>query len=163
MRLAGEAYARLLDDLRSLQPADWTRATDCAAWDVQAMVAHVVGMTEMSASLPEQRRQMRAAGKAGGVFIDALTAVQVAKHAADSPAQLVERFAVVGPKAAKARRRTPSLVRANTWSSTPTMKRLPERTWASASIKAATPCISSARPVSGSIRSSSACNCPTCR
>ena len=68
-------------------------------------------MTEMSASLVEQVKQMRAAGKAGGEFIDALTALQVAKHADDSTAQLVERYAVVGPKAAKGRKRTPGFVR----------------------------------------------------
>lgn len=111
MRLAAEAYLRLLEDLRRLQPDEWSRPTDCPAWDVKAMAGHVLGMAEMSASLPEQLRQTRAAGKAGGVFIDALTALQVAKHAADSPAQLMERFAVIGPKAAKARRRTPGLVR----------------------------------------------------
>jgi uncharacterized protein (TIGR03083 family) len=114
MRLAETEYDRTLTQLRTLQPADWTTATDCPAWDVHAVVSHVVGMAEMSASIPEQVRQMRAAGKAGGEFIDALTALQVAKHAHDTPAQLVARFAVVGPRAAKGRRRTPSVVRHRT-------------------------------------------------
>jgi uncharacterized protein (TIGR03083 family) len=111
MQLAAVAYERLLADLRQLEPADWGRPTDCSDWDVKALVGHVVGMTEMSASLPEQLRQMRAAGKSDDVFIQALTALQVAKHQATTPAELVERFAVVAPKAAKARRRTPSFVR----------------------------------------------------
>ncbi|UZJ24283.1 maleylpyruvate isomerase family mycothiol-dependent enzyme [Rhodococcus antarcticus] len=114
MRLAETEYDRTLTQLRTLQPADWTTATDCPAWDVHAVVSHVVGMAEMSASIPEQVRQMRAASKAGGEFIDALTALQVAKHAHDTPAQLVARFAVVGPRAAKGRRRTPSVVRHRT-------------------------------------------------
>ena len=114
MRLAATEYDRFLRQLRQLQPADWTKPTDCAGWDVRALVGHVVGMTEMSASLPEQLKQMRAAGKAGGEFIDALTALQVAKHGSDSPAQLVARYAVVGPKAAKGRRRTPGFVRSRT-------------------------------------------------
>ncbi|MDP9102030.1 MAG: maleylpyruvate isomerase family mycothiol-dependent enzyme [Actinomycetota bacterium] len=114
MRLAATEYDRFLVQLRRLQATDWARPTDCPAWDVRSLVAHVVGMTEMSASLPEQFRQMRAAGKAGGEFIDALTALQVAKHAGASAEQLIARCAVVGPKAAKGRRRTPGLVRRRT-------------------------------------------------
>lgn len=111
MRLAATEYDRFLGQLRRLQPVDWAKPTECAGWDVRAMVGHVVGMTEMSASLPEQFRQMRAAGRASGEFIDALTALQVAKHVGDSDSELVSRYAVVGPRAAKARRRTPGFVR----------------------------------------------------
>ena len=111
MRLAASEYDCFLTQLHRLQPGDWAKPTDCAGWDVRAVVAHVVGMTEMSASLPEQLRQMRAAGKAGGEFIDALTALQVAKHAGDSTEQLLARYAVVGPKAARGRRRTPGFIR----------------------------------------------------
>ena len=111
MRLAATEYERFLAQLRQLSSSDWNRPTECEAWDVRAMVGHVVGMAEMSASLPEQLKQMRAAGRAGGVFIDALTAIQVAKHAQDTPEQLVTRFAAIGPKAAKGRRRAPGVVR----------------------------------------------------
>jgi uncharacterized protein (TIGR03083 family) len=114
MRLAAEEYQRFLRQLQRLAPADWQAATDCPAWDVRALVGHVVGMTEMSASLPEQMRQMRAAGKAGGVFIDALTALQVTKHKDATPDRLVARLATVGPKAAKGRRRTPGFIRGRT-------------------------------------------------
>ena len=114
MRLAATEYQRFLAQLRRLEPGDWTRPTDCAGWDVRALVCHVVGMTEMSASLAEQVKQLRAASKAGGVFIDALTALQVAKHLGDGTEQLVARYAVVGPKAAKGRRRTPGFVRGRT-------------------------------------------------
>jgi uncharacterized protein (TIGR03083 family) len=78
------------------------------------MVCHVLGMAEMSASLPEQVRLQRGAKRAGGVFIDALTALQVAKHRNDTPEQLVRGFAAKGPKAAKGRRRTPGFVRRRT-------------------------------------------------
>jgi uncharacterized protein (TIGR03083 family) len=111
MRLAAAENIRFLDQLRQLEPADWAKPTDCPAWDVRSLVGHVVGMAEMAASLVEQRRQIRAAARSGGVFIDALTSLQVAKHADDTPGQLVDRYAVVGPKAAKARRRTPGFVR----------------------------------------------------
>lgn len=114
MRLAAQEYDRVLQLLRSLSPADWSRATECEGWDVHAMVGHMLGMAEMSASLPEQFRQMRAAKRAGGVFIDALTAVQVDKHRTDAPEQLVRGWAVTGPKAAKGRKRTPSFIRRRT-------------------------------------------------
>lgn len=114
VRLAAQENARFLAQLRRLAPAHWARPTDCPSWDVKALVGHVVGMAEMAASLPEQMRQMRAAGKADGVFIDALTALQVAKHAEDTPEELVARYAVIGPKAAKGRQRTPGFVRRRT-------------------------------------------------
>lgn len=111
VRLAADENDRFLAQLRRLAPPQWSRPTDCPAWDVKSLVGHVVGMGEMAASLPEQMKQLRAAGKAGGVFIDALTALQVAKHAQDTPEQLVARYEVIGPKAAKGRKRTPGFVR----------------------------------------------------
>jgi uncharacterized protein (TIGR03083 family) len=111
MQLAAHEYDRFVAQLRELSPGDWSRPTPCPAWDVHAMACHVLGMAEFAASVPEQLRQMRAARKAGGLFIDALTALQVAKHTGRPPAGLVTRLAEVGPRAAAGRRRTPSLVR----------------------------------------------------
>lgn len=111
MRLAAEEYDRVVAQLRDLGPEDWTRPTDCPAWDVRRLAAHMLGMAEMAASLREQIRQTRAAKRAGGVFIDALTAVQVAEREHLTPAQILERFAVVGPRAARARKRVPGFVR----------------------------------------------------
>jgi uncharacterized protein (TIGR03083 family) len=111
MRLAATEYDRLGVLLAGLDAQDWTRPTECAGWDVRAMAAHAVGMAEMAASIREGRRQQRAAIRRGGVFIDALTALQVQERAQLSPQQLTERFQVVGPRAARARRRTPALIR----------------------------------------------------
>jgi uncharacterized protein (TIGR03083 family) len=111
MRLAAHEYDRFLSQLRELSPDDWSRPTACPAWDVHAMACHVVGMAEFAASVPEQLRQMRAARKAGGLFVDALSTVQVEKHLARLPAALVARLADVAPRAAAGRRRTPALVR----------------------------------------------------
>ncbi len=71
----------------------------------------MLGMAEMAASLREQIRQMRKAGRAGGVFIDALTALQVAEREDMTPEQIVQRFAEVGPRAARQRKRAPGFVR----------------------------------------------------
>lgn len=68
-------------------------------------------MAEMAASVREGLRQTRAARRRGGVFINALTALQVAEHSGLSPAEVVERFAGTAPKAARVRRRTPWFIR----------------------------------------------------
>lgn len=114
MTLASEEYDRVLVQLRSLSAEDWSRPTDCPAWDIRALASHLLGMAEMSASLREQIRQTRKAGRAGGVFIDALTGLQVDERRDMSPAQIVSRFAEVAPRAARGRRRTPGLLRSRT-------------------------------------------------
>lgn len=111
MRLAATEYDLFHDQLRSLSGADWSRPTDCPDWDVRRLAAHVLGMAEMAASIRENLRQTRAARRRGGVFIDAMTAVQVAERSDLSPGQLVERFARVAPRAARGRRRTPGFLR----------------------------------------------------
>ena len=111
MQLAATEYDRCVAQLRSLAPEDWTKPTDCAGWDVKAMAAHMLGMAEMTASLLEMRRQMKSARQRGGEFIGALTAIQVEARRSLPPTEIVKRFAAAGPKAARARRRTPGFVR----------------------------------------------------
>jgi uncharacterized protein (TIGR03083 family) len=111
MTLAETEYARFLGLLRDLAPEEWTRSTECAGWDVRAMAGHTVGMATMATGFRETLRQDRAARKRGGDPLDALTALQVDEHAHLSTEALVERFAEVGPAAARGRRRMPALVR----------------------------------------------------
>ncbi len=111
MRLAAEEYQRVVTQLRSLSAQDWSRPTVCSDWDVRALASHMLGMAEMAATVREQIRQSRKASRAGGVFIDALTALQVAERADLTGPQIIERFARVGPRAARGRRRAPGLVR----------------------------------------------------
>lgn len=103
-RLAAAEYDRFLAQLRALGPADWARPTDCPAWDVRLTAAHVLGMAEWVASVPEFVRQNVAATRAGG-GVDALTAHQVGRRAALAPAAIVHRFAAVAPRAVRGRRR----------------------------------------------------------
>lgn len=114
MRLAAVEYRRGADLLASLQPGDWDAATDCPGWDVRAVAGHLLGMVDFARSLREQRRQTKRAAARGGVFIDALTALQVEERAGLTTAQLSERYARRSPKAARARRRTPGLIRRRT-------------------------------------------------
>jgi uncharacterized protein (TIGR03083 family) len=111
MRLAETEYQRFLDVLRALSPGDWTQPTECPGWDVRAMAAHALGMVEMAASVREQYRQFKLARGRGGVFIDALTALQVDERQNMTPEQITARFAARAPKAARGRRRTPGFIR----------------------------------------------------
>jgi uncharacterized protein (TIGR03083 family) len=75
------------------------------------MTAHIAGMAVMAASMRENLRQNRAARRRGGLFIDALTGLQVEERADASPAELIAELEAIGPKAARGRARTPGLVR----------------------------------------------------
>jgi uncharacterized protein (TIGR03083 family) len=111
MRLAATEYERVTDLLRSLRPGDWSAPTECSGWDVRAMAAHALGMVEMAASIRENSRQIRLARRRGGVFIDALTGLQVDERKDMTPAQIVDTFAARAPRAARGRRRTPGFIR----------------------------------------------------
>ncbi len=114
MRLAATEYERFAEQLRQLGPTDWAKPTDCPDWDVRAVAAHTLGMAEMAASIRESRRQTAQATKRGGVFLDSLTALQVDKHRALTPEQIVTGMERVGPKAARGRRRAPAFIRRRT-------------------------------------------------
>ena len=117
MRLAATEYERGAEMFRSLPPAQWATATDCPAWNVRQMAAHMLGMAEMAASIRENVRQQRKAAKvagSGGVYIDALTQLQVDERADWTPEQITTRYSARGPKAAAGRRRAPAFVRSRT-------------------------------------------------
>jgi hypothetical protein len=79
--------------------------------DLRAMTSRVLGMAAMAASIREGGRQSKLAAKAGGVFIDELTALQVAERRATSGADLTAQFMAVAAKAARARRVTRWFIR----------------------------------------------------
>lgn len=111
MRLAATEYQRFADLLGTLGPGDWTASTECPGWDVRAMAAHALGMVEMAASVRENMRQQKLAGQrqrqSGGLFIDALTALQVQERQQMTGGQIASDYRARGPKAARARRRMP--------------------------------------------------------
>lgn len=115
MRLAETEYRRYRDQLRGLAGDDWSRPTDCPAWDVRQMAAHNLGMAEMAARMPEMLRQNVKAQlrqrRRGGPVIDCLTALQVEERAGMTPAEIVERYTAAGPRAARGRRRRPAPLR----------------------------------------------------
>lgn len=111
MHLAATEYERFLQLARSLDEADWCRPTSCPEWDVRTMTGHVLGMARFAGSPREQFRQMRLARQAGGLFIDALTGLQVRETAQLSPTGLIEALEIAAPRAVRGRRRLPAPVR----------------------------------------------------
>jgi uncharacterized protein (TIGR03083 family) len=104
LRLAATEYGRFGSLLGALAPGDWSRPTDCPAWDVRALAGHVLGMAQMVASTRSFIAQNVGTARAGG-GVDALTALQVRSTARLSPVELVDRFAAVAPRAVRGRRR----------------------------------------------------------
>ena len=112
MILAATEFDRMTAQLQALAPRDWAQPTVCELWDVRAMAAHVLGMAEAQASFRQFAHDFRAAGKrSGGKMIDEMSATQVRERAAMTPGAIVTRLAAVAPRAVRARRRTPALVR----------------------------------------------------
>jgi len=105
MRLAATEYQRFLDQIRTLDGTDWAAPTDCPAWDVRAMATHNLGMAVMASSFREMVRQNMKATKRGGVFIDALTGLQVEERSTMTPDRIVRAYAGIVELAARGRRR----------------------------------------------------------
>lgn len=118
MRLAATEYERVAVQFEQLSPRQWSSPTDCPDWDVRAMAGHMLGMVQMIASMPEMTRQQlaakRRAKREGSVMIDALTALQVEKNADLTTGDLIEQVHRLAPKAIRARRRAPGLMRKQT-------------------------------------------------
>jgi uncharacterized protein (TIGR03083 family) len=114
MRLAQTEYQRITDAVDALQPEDWTRPTDCTAWDVRQLIAHIVGQASLFSTPLELARQVRAAKarqQPGQPDVDALTALQVEQRQHLRPEELRAELHRVGPRGAQGRRRVPGLLR----------------------------------------------------
>jgi uncharacterized protein (TIGR03083 family) len=112
MGLAATEFVRMLDALRGLEAADWERSTVCDGWDVRALAGHVLGMAEAQASVRQFIHDYRIAQRrTDGPMIDAMTATQVRERASLTSAEIIEQLDAVAPRAVRARRRTPRVVR----------------------------------------------------
>jgi len=119
-RAAVALLVRLVDD-------DWERPTDCAEWDVRALVSHLVAQCEDNIRITTMLRRdlirrRRYPGKTG---IDGHMAVQVDDHRTKTGPELAARFALLWSRAVQARRRRPELLRRAKFSSgTPGTRRI---------------------------------------
>lgn len=109
------AYARLVELLERLEPADWERATECPGWDVAAMVGHVIGAGRSGASLRESLRQQlygkRVANRFGGNSLDAANDLQVRDHAGLTPSERTAAVRRIAPLAVEGRLGLPRVLR----------------------------------------------------
>lgn len=95
--------ARMAALLGRLDPGEWALPTDCTEWDVRALAGHVLGMTESFSSLRNFVATMSGARRTvgDGLFIDAMTALQVRANAALTTDVLVARMTAGGPVQAR--------------------------------------------------------------
>jgi uncharacterized protein (TIGR03083 family) len=109
------AYARLVELLERLAPADWERPTECDGWSVAAMVGHVIGAGKAGASLRQSLRQQwhgkRHAARFGGNSLDAANDLQVREHAGLLPAERIGALREVAPAAVDGRLGLPRVLR----------------------------------------------------
>ena len=115
MSLGAAEYERLLDVLRSLEPQDWSRLTDCTLWDVRATVVHLLANMDQNASIREMAHQISTAKKrarvSGSPMVDELTALQIAERASLNPGALLSRIEATMPRALKGRQKVPGVMR----------------------------------------------------
>ncbi len=106
----GEATLALL---RALGDGDWVRPTDCTEWDVRTLISHLVAQCEDSIRLGTLLRRELVGRRRypDRTAVDAHMAVGVNAHLAASGPELVERFALLWPRAVRARRRRPGSLR----------------------------------------------------
>jgi uncharacterized protein (TIGR03083 family) len=112
--LAREELARFIRTLDGLSDADGATPTCCEPWDVRAMASHVLGMTQMFSSYARMARQHLPAAKAvkgGAVYIDALTAHQVADRVGLDLPTIRQQLATAAPRNVRWRQRSPGLLR----------------------------------------------------
>jgi uncharacterized protein (TIGR03083 family) len=111
--LAATENERVLDLLRSLTDDDWSKPTDCAAWDVRALAGHVLGGMEGFCSFGRLIHMMRAAKKEAGKgsFVDGMTTVQVRERVELTHDELLRRMTEAGPRSARFRSRLPAPMR----------------------------------------------------
>jgi uncharacterized protein (TIGR03083 family) len=114
MAAAQEEYRRLGALLGGLTDEEWRRPTDCDEWDVRAMVAHLVGAAEATASIREGRRQQRLGRRLrpDDMEVDGINEVQVRERADRTPEQLRQDLADAGTRGVRSRRRLPAPLRA---------------------------------------------------
>jgi uncharacterized protein (TIGR03083 family) len=113
--VAGRAYDDLIALLETLDPADWSAPTDCTAWDVAAMVGHLIGAAESHVAMRELVRQYRQGWRRrrdfGGSPLDAVNDLQVREHADLTPEERVAALRRLAPRAVDKRMSLPGLAR----------------------------------------------------
>ncbi|MGW0846230.1 maleylpyruvate isomerase family mycothiol-dependent enzyme [Streptomyces sp. NPDC002787] len=99
--LFGSELAALLDILRGLRPADWSR-TAVARWTVHDLAAHILGDYQgRLGRTPGGNRGAFAPGETLAAFIHRTNQEWVDLHADDSPASLIDALEAAGTQVAR--------------------------------------------------------------
>ena len=115
MLLTAVESRRFAVQLASLGSADWLKPTDCPAWDVRALAAHVVGSAAAQASPREFVRQVwrgRPLRKQIGAdyWWDGMNELQVRERAGLSVEDLRAEWTTRAERALRARTRMPRVI-----------------------------------------------------
>ncbi len=94
MQIAAVENAKFATLLRSFEPGEWAKPTDCTLWDARAVAAHVVGSAAGQASPREFARQVRKgrpliAEIGGQYWWDGMNQLQIRERARLSTEQLI--------------------------------------------------------------------------
>ena len=115
MDLATAEFDRVLALVDGLADADFSRPTDCAGWDVKAVLGHMLGMLKLQADPDDRVRQITTAAQTvkltGGLRLDAMTALQVQEHAHLTTGELKATLHDAAPLGLAARRAMPLQMR----------------------------------------------------
>lgn len=114
--IAGEEFVRFAALTASLSADDWTRPTDCEAWDVRKVALHVLGSGDAQASFPVFVHQLRRGVPLNKEidshhWVDGMNELQIRERSHLSDDDLVAQLSAVGPKAVRGRWRTPPPMR----------------------------------------------------
>src|ERR1700682_1538185 len=110
--LAEEEFRRFADLMASLPADDWTRPTECTAWDVRKLALHVLGSGDAQASFPQFLHQLRRGVPLNKEidshhWVDGMNELQIRERDQLSNDEVVAQLRAVGPKAVRGRWRTP--------------------------------------------------------
>lgn len=112
-QIATVELQQVLNLLEKLDGADWIQPTDCTAWNVRDMTAHLAGGCAGWASLRHFFRQtiLNPHMRTMDVPIDAINRRELEDRADKTPSQLIDELRDVGPKAIRNRKRLPGFLR----------------------------------------------------
>lgn len=116
MAITAVENTRLNDTLAGLEDGDWTRPTDCTAWDIRSLVVHLIASAQAQASPVEFLRQLRAgrpltAQIGGSHWVDGLNEAQLRARAHLATAALPALWNTASAAALAARSRMPAPLR----------------------------------------------------
>jgi uncharacterized protein (TIGR03083 family) len=110
--LATEEFEQTAALVASLTPEEWAAPTDCTGWDVRRMMLHVLGSGDAQASFRQFVHQLRKGMPLNKEidshhWVDGMNELQIRERAHLTNDELVAQLREIGPKAVKARFRTP--------------------------------------------------------